>query len=91
MSDYDRDDAARACMSKRRYATAGHAGKVAALRGAAGLRVYPCPVCQGFHLTSATLGEVVERRGKREEQRRPLWERVCRPMPGYLPPTATDE
>lgn len=90
MGDFDRDEVAYACTSKKRYATAKHAGKVAALRGVAGLRVYACPVCQGFHLTSATLGEVVERREKREEQRRPLWERVCRPMPGYLPPTADE-
>lgn len=94
--DFDREEAAYACMSKKRYATADRAGKVATMRGVSGLRVYACPICQGFHLTSATLEEVVQRREVRQERqvqqdhRPPLWERLCKPMPGHEPPTADE-
>lgn len=52
------------CEKKDRYARPEHAVAVAARRvgprGSAAklLRVYPCPLCAGWHLTSKTEGEV---------------------------------
>lgn len=45
----------RMCRSKKAYTTADAAGNAAANRGVPGLRIYQCPLCQAFHLTSRAL------------------------------------
>jgi hypothetical protein len=45
----------RSCQGKRAYATAERAGAAAESRNVPGLRVYECPFCRQFHLTSRTL------------------------------------
>jgi hypothetical protein len=50
---------AKSCLTKRRYPSAAMAERVAAKcaesRGVK-LRVYPCAVCQGYHLTRRGCG-----------------------------------
>lgn len=45
----------RSCRSKKAYTTAQAAGNAAASRGVAGLRIYECPLCHAFHLTSRAM------------------------------------
>lgn len=45
----------RSCRAKRAYSSAESAGAAAAGRKVAGLRIYECPLCKAFHLTSRAL------------------------------------
>jgi len=45
----------RSCRSKKAYSTATAAGAAAASRGVPGLRIYECPLCKAFHLTSRAM------------------------------------
>ena len=45
----------RMCRSKKAYSSAESAGNAAASRGVAGLRIYECPLCKAFHLTSRAM------------------------------------
>lgn len=49
------DDIDRMCMGKKAYLTAERAGSAAKSRGVDGLRIYQCPYCGQFHLTSRTI------------------------------------
>lgn len=60
-----RDGLLSGCAGKRRYRNAEAAGQAAssARERSPGLllRIYPCRVCEGFHLTKMSLGEYVQR------------------------------
>jgi hypothetical protein len=45
----------RMCRSKKAYTSAEAAGNAAASRGVPGLRIYECPLCKAFHLTSRAM------------------------------------
>jgi hypothetical protein len=64
--DDDREyDVAKSCASKRRYRTPEAAGKAANMAHRRGsrdeLRIYPCELCGGFHLTKTSLDQVAAR------------------------------
>jgi hypothetical protein len=57
----------RSCAMKTRYRSPEAAGRAAQTayneRGVTGLRVYPCPICSGFHLTKESLETYISGRG----------------------------
>jgi hypothetical protein len=61
-----RDFLVKSCQSKRSYKTpeaAGNAAASAKEKSGDTLRVYGCPLCQGFHLTKGDLEEFARRAG----------------------------
>lgn len=56
----------QSCQSKRRYKTiegAGAAAAAAKAKSGDALRIYPCGLCAGFHLTKGDLEEFARRAG----------------------------